>query len=190
MTNQKVKILAISGSLRSGSINRALLEAAGDVVSDEFDIEIYDGVESLPFFNEDLEGENLPDSAAVLDKAIRAADAVLISTPEYNGAIPGGLKNLLDWGSRPAGSSAFGGKPTAVIGASPGQFGAARSVGMTTSIVEAIGAVTIGRKFTLGGAFERFDSNGELTDEMARKSLEDILEGLASAVHNPVSVSQ
>ena len=189
MSDQKLKILAIADSLRRGSFNKTLLNAAKDVAQDDFDISIYEGLGELPFFNQDLEGENLPESVVALNKAIVDADAVLISTPEYSGATPGVLKNLLDWGARPGGSGAFTGKSTAVIGASPTQYGASRSVDMTSKIVEAIGGVLVERKVMLGSAHERLDSNGVFSDEMIKKSLSDVLDGIAQTVQKTVSVS-
>jgi len=178
MTDKKLKILAIPGSVRAASFNRGLLVAARDLDLPGFEIEIYDGIGDLPIFSQELEGENRPARATELDTAVREADAVLIATPEYSGSIPGGLKNLLDWGSRPSGNGAFMGKPTAIIGASPGQYGAARSVEMTAKILAALGAVVLERNLTVGRAMDRFDSDGTLSDEMVRRSLEDILAGL------------
>ena len=181
MSYSKLNILAISGSLREGSLNAALLKAAQEIAPDKFEIEIYDGLATLPIFSQDLEGSNLPAPVGDLDHSIRTADAVLISTPEYNGATPGGLKNLLDWGSRPRGNGALNGKPVAVIGASPSPYGAARSVDMTSNIVAASGGVVVERNFTLGGAPSRFNSDGILVDEVAKNSLVDVLDGLATS---------
>ncbi len=182
-----LKILAIPGSVRASSLNRGLLVAAKNVDPSEFEIEIYEGLAELPIFSQDLEGENTPAQASELDSALRNADAVLIATPEYNGSIPGGLKNLLDWGSRPVGKGAFQGKPTAIIGASPGQYGAARSVEMTTKILGALGATVLGQNLTVGGAMDRFDSNGTLLDEMVKRSLGEILTGLGDLARKAVA---
>ena len=190
MTDQKLKILTISGSVRKGSVNVALLKTARNMSSDRFDFDNYEDLTDLPIFNEDHEGENIPDVALELGKAILEADAVLISTPEYNGAIPGGLKNLLDWGSRPWGQGAFNGKVVAVIGASPSQYGASRAVEMTTNILEAMSAQVINRKLTVGNAPERVSSDGEIVDEMVAKSLSDVLDGLKAAVESLTPVSQ
>jgi len=189
MSDKKLKILAISGSVRRDSVNRALLQTAKNVSSDRFDIEIYENLAELPMFNQDLEGDNIPVIAAELGKAIAAADAVLISTPEYNGAIPGGLKNLLDWGSRPWGQGAFSGKPVAVIGASPSEYGASRAVEMASTILEAMSAVVINRKLTVGDAPNRVSINGEIVDQMVAASLSDVLDGLGSAVESLTPVS-
>ncbi len=190
MTDQKLKILTISGSRRVGSVNSALLETARKISSDKFDFVSYEDLAALPIFNQDLEGENIPDVAFELGKAITEADAVLIATPEYNGAIPGGLKNLLDWGSRPWGQGAFNGKVVAVIGASPSEYGASRAVEMTSNILEAMSAVVINRKLTVGNAPDRVGNDGEIVDEMVAKSLSDVLDGLKAAVESLTPVSQ
>ena len=190
MSDRKLKVLAISGSVRSDSVNTALLETLKNVSSDNFIVEIYEHLAELPIFNQDLEGENIPDFVAELGRSVSEADAVLISTPKYNGAIPGGLKNLLDWGSRPWGKGAFSGKPVAVIGASPSEYGASRAVAMTYTILEAMSATVINRKLTVGNAPDRVAVGGEIIDEMVAKSLSDVLEGLEIAVENLTPVSQ
>ncbi|MGY8881082.1 MAG: NADPH-dependent FMN reductase, partial [Dehalococcoidia bacterium] len=114
MTDPKLKILTISGSVRKDSVNSDLLRTARKISTDKFEFNSYENLANLPIFSQDLEGENIPDAAFELGKAVLETDAVLISTPEYNGSIPGGLKNLLDWGSRPYGQGAFNGKVVAV----------------------------------------------------------------------------
>ena len=187
MSDKKLKVLAIPGSVRAASFNRGLLVAAKDLDLPGFEIEIYDGIGELPIFSQELEGVNRPTLATELDTAVREADAVLIATPEYSGSIPGGLKNLLDWGSRPPGNGAFRGKPTAIIGASPGQYGAARSVEMTTKILGALGAIVLERNLTVGRAMERFDSDGALSDETVKRSLEEVLAGLGDLARQAVA---
>ena len=182
-----LKILAVPGSVRASSFNRGLLVAARNIDSSEFEIEIYEGLAELPIFSQDLEGENTPARASELDTALRNADAVLIATPEYSGSIPGGLKNLLDWGSRPFGNGAFQGKPTAIIGTSPGQYGAARSVEMTKNIVRGLGATVLERDLTVGSAMERFNSDGTLSDVIVKQALEDVLADLTDLARQAVA---
>ncbi|MBN4064942.1 NAD(P)H-dependent oxidoreductase [Dehalococcoides mccartyi] len=189
MSDHKLRILAISGSVRKDSVNRALLETAKKLSSSKFEIDIYEDLAELPIFSQDAEGDSIPDIASELGKAILRADAVLISTPEYNGAIPGGLKNLLDWGSRPFGQGAFSGKTVAVIGASPSPYGASQAVEMTTKILEAMSAVVINRKLNVSNAPERVSIDGEIVDEMVAKSLSDILVGIEIAVESSTPVS-
>src|SRR5689334_16663000 len=113
-----MRILAISGSLRAASYNTALLRAAAEVAPAGVELEFYEQLESLPPYNEDRDTELAPDQVATLRRAIDRADAVLFATPEFNGTVPGQLKNAVDWASRPYGKSALWGKPAAVIGAS------------------------------------------------------------------------
>jgi len=176
--SNKINVLAISGSARSASFNTALLFAASELTETGIDIEIYDGVSQLPIFSQELEGVNRPREVIELDEAIRRADAVLISTPEYNGSLPGGLKNFLDWGSRPYADGAFVGKPTAVIGASTGQYGGARAVQATAEILRHMGSNVLSGHLTVGTAQSKFNSAGVLRDEMTKKSLVEIVNRL------------
>lgn len=118
-----VKILALVGSLRAASINRQLAELAAETAPDGVTVTVFDGLGDLPFYNEDLDHDDVPAPVVVLREAAAAADAALVVTPEYNGSIPGVLKNAIDWLSRPFGNSALKGKPTAVVGAAMGRYG-------------------------------------------------------------------
>src|SRR5512136_2794919 len=123
--DKKIYILGFAGSLRKQSYNRALLSTANEMVPDDATLEIFD-LEGIPPFNQDLENEP-PEKVKDFKARIRAADAILIVTPEYNYSIPGVLKNAIDWASRPYGDNAFEGKPAAVMGASIGMLGTARA---------------------------------------------------------------
>jgi NAD(P)H-dependent FMN reductase len=116
-------ILTLVGSLRAASLNRQLAEAAAEAAPDGVHLAIYEGLDQLPFYNEDLDTEVPPAPVAALRAAAEAADAALVVTPEYNGSIPGVLKNAIDWLSRPFGNSALKGKPLAVIGTALGRYG-------------------------------------------------------------------
>ena len=118
-----VKVLALLGSLRKASINRQLAERAVDTAPDGVTVTLFDGLGELPFYNEDIDNEDVPPSVVALREAAGDADAALVVTPEYNGSIPGVLKNAIDWLSRPFGNSALKGKPMAVIGVAMGQYG-------------------------------------------------------------------
>ena len=118
-------ILTLVGRLRAASINRQLAEVAAQVSPDGVNVVIYEGLDHLPFYNEDLDTADAPAPVAALRAAAADADAVLVVTPEYNGGIPGVLKNAIDWLSRPYGSSALKDKPLAVIGAALGRYGGA-----------------------------------------------------------------
>ena len=119
------KILTLVGSLRAASINRQLAETAAELAPDDVSVVIYEGLDGLPFYNEDLDTARPPAPVAALRAAAGDADAVLVVTPEYNGSIPGVLKNAIDWLSRPYGNSALQAKPLAVIGAALGRYGGA-----------------------------------------------------------------
>src|SRR5438445_7949550 len=119
-----MRVLGIPGSLRQDSLNKALLRTAAERLPGGVELETFDRLAEIPPFSEDAEAGPAPDAVRELREAIRAADAVLIATPEYNHSLPGQLKNALDWASRPAGQSALSGKPAAVIGASKSMFGA------------------------------------------------------------------
>jgi NAD(P)H-dependent FMN reductase len=116
-------VLALVGSLRAASVNRQLAELAADTAPAGVTVHVYDGLGDLPFYNEDLDNENVPESIVALRAAAAAADAALVVTPEYNGSIPGVLKNAIDWLSRPFGDGALKDKPLAVVGAAGGQYG-------------------------------------------------------------------
>lgn len=122
MSETQTKIVALVGSLRAESINRQVAELARSSAPDSVAVTIYEGLATVPFYNEDLDVEPLDPAADSLRTALNDADAILIVTPEYNGTIPAVVKNAIDWGSRPYGSGAFKDKPVAVIGASLGQY--------------------------------------------------------------------
>ncbi|GER22905.1 FMN reductase [Zafaria cholistanensis] len=117
-------VLTLVGSLRSGSTNKQLAEAAVANAPEGVDVNVYEGLENLPFYNEDIDVEGqVPAAAAELRAAAGAADALLLVSPEYNGTMPAVLKNAIDWLSRPYGAGATSNKPAAVIGTAFGQFG-------------------------------------------------------------------
>ena len=121
-----IRILGIAGSVRKASFNKSALRAAQTLVPEGASMEIFD-IKGLPNFNQDEE-KNPPAKVTELKAKIRAADAILFVTPEYNYSIPGVLKNAIDWASRPYGDSAWSGKPVAVMGASVGVIGTARAI--------------------------------------------------------------
>ena len=169
-------ILGVPGSLRALSLNRGLLVAARDVAPDAVTLEIFDGLGEIPPYNEDTE-LNPPPTVERFRKAVRDADAILIASPEYNGSIPGQLKNALDWASRPRAASCLDGKPAAVIGASPGRRGATRAQADLRKVLEASKARVLDAEFPVGQAGEKFNSHAELTDEAVRQDLAAYLYG-------------
>ena len=124
--SKAVRILGIAGSLRRDSFNRAALRAATELVPEGASIETFE-LDGIPGFNQDDE-QNPPFEVVQLKQRIREVDAILFVTPEYNYSVPGVLKNAIDWASRPYGDSAWNGKPAAIMGASVGLFGTARSI--------------------------------------------------------------
>lgn len=172
-----IKILGIAGSLRRDSYNRAALRAAAELVPEGAAIEIFD-LEGIPVFNQDEDG-NLPDKVADLKKKLREADAVLFVTPEYNYSIPGVLKNAIDWGSRPYGDNAWEGKPAAIMGASPGMLGTARAQYHLRQIMVFLNMFPLNKpEVMIGNCAEKFDSEGNLTDEKTRSIVQKMLKNL------------
>ncbi len=175
-----MRILAISGSLRRDSHNAALLRTAGELLPADAELVFWEGLAELPAFDEDAEGEPAPAAVAALRSAVAAADAVLISTPEYNHSLPGALKNALDWASRPHATNVFRGKPTAVVGASTGLFGAVWAQAELRKVLAAMGASVLAEELAVGLAAERFDGEGRLAEPELRAGLARVVAGLAA----------
>jgi NAD(P)H-dependent FMN reductase len=118
-----INVLVLLGSLRAASVNRQLAELAVESAPDGVRLQVFDRLGELPFYNEDIDNDAVAEPVAALRAAAAEADATLVVTPEYNGSIPGVLKNAIDWLSRPYGNGALQGKPLAVVGAALGQYG-------------------------------------------------------------------
>ena len=175
--SKHVRILGIAGSLRRESYNRAALRAATQLVPEGAMIEIFE-LDDIPGFNQDDE-QNPPAKIADLKRRIREADAVLIVTPEYNYSIPGVLKNAIDWASRPYGDSAWNGKPAAIMGASIGAIGTARAQYHLRQMFVFLNMFPINQpEVMIGNASERFDAEGNLTDETTKKLIRQLLQSL------------
>jgi chromate reductase, NAD(P)H dehydrogenase (quinone) len=177
-----VKILAVSGSIRADSYNSKLLRVAGEAAPEGIEIELFDPVllGELPLYDQDLEDGIVPASVEQLREEWRSADAILFATPEYNGSVPGGLKNAVDWASRPRGSAPLLNKTVAVIGASPGQFGAMWAQADLRKILGVAGARVVGDELPVTRAHERFDGRGRLLDAELFGRLRLLLETLAA----------
>jgi chromate reductase len=175
-----MRVLAISGSLRRDSYNRKLLHAAAELAPGGVELELWDGLRDVQPFDEDAEAAPGP-AVAELRAAIAGADAILISTPEYNSSIPGQLKNAVDWASRPLGTNALWGKDVAVVGASVSAFGAVWSQAELRKVLRAAGARPLETGVAVGHAHERFDEDGRLDDEALREQLAEVLRELAAA---------
>ena len=176
-----MKVLGISGSLRAGSYNRALLRAAVELAPAGTRVEQWE-IRDLPFYDGDLEAEGDPASVAAFKEAIRAADAVVIASPEYNHGVPGVLKNAVDWASRPVLASPLAGKPIGLMGASTGQGGTRRAQEQLRAALACPGAAVLAEpEILVPRAYEYFDASGRLTDPNIRESVRSLLEALAAA---------
>jgi chromate reductase, NAD(P)H dehydrogenase (quinone) len=170
------RVVAFAGSLRRRSYNRALIEAARELVPEGMSIEPIE-IGDLPFYDADVEAEGDPASVARFKSALQHADAVLIATPEYNDGIPGVLGNAVDWASRLPGRAPLAGKPVALMGASPSQVGTARAQLYLRQILGHVHArVLPPPELLLAHAGTRFDSALRLTDESSRRILASLLE--------------
>jgi len=184
-----MRILGITGSLRKESWNTKLLLAAAELLPEDVELEIWDGLKAVPPYDEDDDGEPAPALVAKLREAIASADAVLVATPEYNSSVPGQLKNALDWASRPIATTALRFKPVAVVGASTGAFGAVWAQAELRKVLSAIGARVIEGEVALGHADKRFDESGRLMDEDIREQLAEVVEGLLETARPRVAVA-
>ena len=173
-----MKVLGISGSLRSGSYNRQLLRAAEGLLPAEVEYVVYDGLKDVPPFDEDDDFEPAPAAVTALRRAIGEADAVLIATPEYNSSVPGVLKNALDWVSRPIATNTLRNKPVAVVGASTGAFGAVWAQAELRKVLAAIGARVVDGEVAVGHAPTRFAEDGRLEDEQLEEQLQETINAL------------
>jgi chromate reductase, NAD(P)H dehydrogenase (quinone) len=172
-----LRILGIAGSLRRASYNRAALRAATQLVPEDVTLDIFE-LDGIPGFNQDEE-QNPPAKVVEFKRRIREADAILIVTPEYNYSIPGVLKNAIDWASRPYGDSAWSGKPVAIMGASIGTIGTARAQYHLRQIFVFLNMLPINQpEVMIGHAAERFDAEGNLTDEPTKDHIRRLLQNL------------
>jgi chromate reductase len=174
------RILGISGSLRRGSHNANLLRAAAELLPPGVELEVFDGLREIPPYDPDRDLQPADPVVARLREAIGSADGVLIATPEYNGSIPGVLKNALDWASRPFPDSVLRGKPVAVIGASTGLFGAVWAQAETRKVLGIIGADVVDHEQPVGQADTAFGENGELIEPEQRRMLSGLVGVLAA----------
>jgi chromate reductase len=175
-----VRVLGVAGSLRQASYNRALLHAAAELAPADMTIEVFD-LAGVPLYNADVEAAGDPAPVAAFKQAIRAADAVLFATPEYNHGVPGVMKNAVDWASRPPRGAALGEKPVGIIGASPGMTGSARGQSQLRQAFEFTNSYCMPQpEILVFRAHEKFDAEGRLTDEPTRKFLGLYLEAFAA----------
>jgi chromate reductase len=174
-----VNILGFAGSLRKGSYNRSLLRAALELVPQEAKLEIFD-LDGIPLFNQDLENQP-PEKVKEFKAKIRAADAILIATPEYNYSIPGVLKNAIDYASRPYGDNAFAHKPVAIMGASVGMMGTARAQYHLRQCFVFLTCFALNQpEVMVPFASEKIDRDGKVTDPKTREMISELLQSLVA----------
>ena len=169
MADRGITVLGISGSLRRGSLNTAALRAAQELAPAGMAVELFEGMRDIPPYDDDLRQEGYPPAAEAFRARIRAADALLIATPEYNYSVPGVLKNAIDWASRPP-EQPFDGKPIAILGVAPGAIGTARAqYHLRQAFVYLNGMVLNRPEVMIGQGPSRFDAEGRLTDAKTRE---------------------
>jgi len=174
-----MRLLAISGSLREGSYNSALLRAAGADLPDSVEFRMWRGLDKIVPYSEDVDPAPLP--VIAFRQELAQADAVLFATPEYNASIPGALKNALDWASRPFQSTPLREKPVAVIGASGGAFGAIWAQAELRKVLRTIGAQVDERELVVPRAHHAFTADGMLRDPDLASALKAIVHELLDA---------
>jgi len=175
--DRTINILGFAGSLRRGSYNKSLLRAALELVPEDARLEIFD-LEGIPPFNQDLEFQ-MPDKVKEFKAKIKAVDAILIATPEYNYSIPGVLKNAIDWASRPYGDNSFEGKPVAIMGASIGILGTGRAQYHLRQTFVFLDMHPINRpEVFVTYAEEKIDEKGIVTDRTTKETIRELLERL------------
>jgi chromate reductase len=158
------RVLAVAGSLRSGSLNRRLLEAVAEQAPEDVEVILYEGLGDLPHFDEDLDVRPGPGAVEDLRARMHGVDGILIATPEYNSSIPGVLKNALDWASRPYGTGPLVGRPVAVAGVSPSAFGAVWAAAEVRKVLTASGARVVETELGVKKANTLVDEHGRFTD--------------------------
>ena len=175
----KIKIFGFAGSLRKDSYNKAILRAAAELLPENTELEIFD-LEGIPQFNQDLD-QQPPEKVKEFKAKIKAADALLIATPEYNYSMPGVLKNAIDWGSRPYGDNAFEDKPVAIMGASVGTIGTARAQYHLRQSCVFLNMHLLNKpEVMVGTAQDKIDKNGKLVDQKTRDIIKSMLVNLVA----------
>jgi chromate reductase len=188
MADAPVKILMISGSLRRGSYNRALLRAAAQLAPTGVSTATFDGLGAIPFYDGDVEDAGLPSTVVALRRAIVDADALLIATPEYNGATSGVLKNALDWASRGP-DRILAGKPVAVMGASTGGGGARGGIGSVVNVLGRTRSHVLDRVVAVPTATRAFDEDLALRDPAIRAEVAELVTELADLVRTATELA-
>ncbi len=173
----KIKVLGIAGSLRKGSYNKALLRTALEELPEDIELEVFD-LEGIPPYNQDLDND-MPARVKEFKRKIKAADAILIATPEYNYSVPGVLKNAIDWASRPPGDNSWDDKPVAIMSASIGMIAGARAQYHLRQTFVYINMHPLNRpEVMVPFVADKVDANGKVTDAKTREKVKELLEAL------------
>lgn len=182
MAIEAIHVCGIAGSLRQGSYNRMLIDAAAEIAPDGMTIEPFD-LDDIPLYDQDVEKQGDPKPVQRLKETIASADALLIATPEYQHGIPGVLKNALDWASRPPGKSVLTRKAAAIMGGTQGRMGTARAQSqLRQTLVYSDTRVVQQPEVLVANVQSVFDGEGRLTDEATRKFIRQLLDALAERV--------
>ena len=180
-----IQILGMCGSLREHSYNRRLLVAAGKELPDDAEFHVFDDIAKIPAYNEDIDARETPPAVQALRIAIATASAILITTPEYNASVPGGLKNAIDWASRPYPDHVLRGKPVIVVGASISAYGAALAQAELRRVLKVIGAHVVEAELAVALAYEAFAADGRLADAKLRSELVTLVQALVTSASTP-----
>ena len=184
-----MRILGIPGSLRAGSLNQQLLRLTAEGLPEGVELDVYDELAEIPPYDQDL--DDLPsDAVERLKDAIAAADAILVATPEFNGSIPGQLKNAFDWVSRPVATNPMRNKPVAVIGASTGAFGGIWAQAELRKVLGALGARVLDVELALPHAHENFDEQGRLVGAGYAQQLLEVVDAIVAAAEQRAAVAE
>jgi chromate reductase len=185
---RELSVLGLCGSLRAGSVNRKLLQAAAAVAPAHVTLSMYEGLGALPHYNADIDQPGKAGAGVEsLRQEIAQSDGILIVTPEYNFSVPGGLKNAIDWASRPARASALWEKPAAIMGASESILGSARAQGALRPVLHSLAMpVLLEPEFFMAQASQRFDRD-ELNDETTRDLLRTFMARFADWIEKAKS---
>lgn len=185
MASKPIKILGIPGSLRQHSYNRGLIRTAQEVAPDGVEVNMY-LLHDIPFYNADVEAEGDPEAVTLFKNAIAEADALLISTPQYNRSVPGVLKNAIDWASRRprnGGESALADKPVAIVGITPGKsFTEPAQIDLRKILEATMSRTMLAPEVKLGAAEDRYAENPELPDEQTCQQIREVLEALVEFI--------
>ncbi len=177
-----MRVLGISGSLRRDSYNTQLLRVARELAPEGIELELYEGLGEIPAYNQDVQDERAPAAVEELRERIGEADAVLIATPEYNGSLPGVLKNAVDWASRPFPDNCLRNKPVAVVGASTSAYGGVWAQADLRRVLGITGARVVEGNVAIPHAKEKFDLDGRLVDPDYRMELGELVRDLVAQV--------